>query len=79
MKKYSSLIQQYKTQDLKKALSDNKNNSLQHANCFDDNDDCFDLGTLCDCTSAGCAFTGGCCDGLNECLGVNDYKYCGEN
>ena len=75
MKKYSLLIQQYKTQDSKKELFDEQNESLQEAHCFDD-DDCFDLGTVCDCTSASCAGTSAICDGCGsaDCLDCND-KY----
>ncbi len=72
MKKYSSLIEQYKTQDKKQDLIDEKNGSLQEAHCFDD-DDCFDMGTLCTCTSAGCDGSIAACDTCrsDECFDCN--------
>ena len=74
MKKYSSLIEQYKTQDEKRNLLDEQNDSLQSANCLDDEDCGF--GTALDCTSDTCNFSQGACEGLgsSDCLDCND-KY----
>ena len=73
MKKYSTLIKQYKTQDNKELIND-KNDALQEAYCFDD-DDCFDLGALCDCSAASCDCSAAMFDGCRsaDCLDCDHY------
>ena len=77
MKDYRSLIQQYKEQDSRKELTEENNDTLHEAHCFDD-DDCFnfDMGQICNCTAAGCDGSAALCEGLGDrdCLDCND-KY----
>lgn len=67
MKKYSSLIQQYKKQDSMHELLDEKNAPLQSANCIDDDCD-FDLGNVFNCSAAGCDCSAAMCE---ECGSAN--------
>ena len=67
MKKYSSLIQQYKKQDSMHELLDEKNAPLQSANCIDDDCDC-DLGNVFNCSAAGCDCSAAMCE---ECGSAN--------
>ena len=75
MKEYRSLIEQYKGQDSHKELKEENNDTLHEAHCLDD-DDCFDLDQLCNCTSAGCVGFEALCEGLGDrdCLDCNN-KY----